>query len=246
MHTNPRPNALWLERITSYKNTPLSLQSASVLLEKKIERQNALLKLFKQATYVEKLIPKSITELMLYEARVAKHFWSVYRHLVPKWTTFQHRKPHSEDTVNILLDIGYHFLAEQTRSLLEMHEVTLAPALFHVAHKERSEPLVYDVMELFRTDVVDKTVLSFLRLKKVPMSNVDEQDIQKFVYQLKKALEKKYFLRDFGQCHTYQYYMELQITKFIKAVNHKEVFQPLHLPTRHESRCACNPPQSMT
>ncbi|OHA90846.1 MAG: hypothetical protein A2832_00825 [Candidatus Zambryskibacteria bacterium RIFCSPHIGHO2_01_FULL_44_22b] len=31
--------------------------------------------------------------------------------------------------------------------------------------------------------------------------------------------------------------MEVQILKFVKAVNHKEVFEPLKLPARHESRC---------
>jgi len=36
----------------------------------------------------------------------------------------------------------------------------------------------------------------------------------------------------------YRYYMELQVLKFIKAVNHGEVYKPLSLPTRHDTRCS--------
>jgi hypothetical protein len=87
--------------------------------------------------------------------------------------------------------------------------------------------------------LVDKEVLKYLRLKKVPLSTIEQQDIRYFIHRLQKRMSRKYFLRDFAQCHTYHYYMELQIMKFIKAVNHKEIFMPLHLPQRHEIRCTC-------
>jgi CRISPR-associated endonuclease Cas1 len=186
-----------------------------------------------------------MNDLLLYEARAAKHFWKQYKILIPAWTLFPGRRARAKDVANSLLDIGYHHLANVVKKILEEHDVTLAPALFHVAHREKSAPLVYDLMELFRADIVDTEVLKYLRLKRVPLGTLEQKNISHFIYRLNKRLEKKYFLTDFKQCHTYRYYMELQIIKFIKAVNHKEVFQPIHLPQRHDTRCACILPKPM-
>ena len=94
-------------------------------------------------------------------------------------------------------------------------------------------------MELFRSDIVDAEVLRVLRLKKQPSIELTQKDIVIFIHNLNKRFEKSYFLRDFKQCQTYRYYLELQLVKFIKAINHKEVFVPLTLPTRHDTRCSC-------
>lgn len=233
-------NALWLERITAYKNSPLALDSARVIIAIKAEHQSVLLKKYKQEGLVGKGTVTDSNSLLLYEARAAKHFWQTYKKMLPNWTNFPGRRAHAKDATNILLDIGYHHLATKVAKILQTHNVTLAPALFHVAHKEKSAPLVYDLMEMFRSDLVDVEVLKFLRLKKLATQEINQGDISKLLARINKRLLNKYFLRDFGQCHTYEYYMELQIIKFIKAVNHKEVFRPLHLPARHETRCTCN------
>jgi CRISPR-associated endonuclease Cas1 len=238
-------NSLWLERITSYKNSPLATESAQIIIEQKVSHQNALLKKYQQVTFTVDTRGNSINDLLLYEARAAKHFWKQYKILIPLWAQFPGRRARGKDVTNTLLDIGYHHLANEERKILEKHNVTLAPALFHVAHKEKSAPLVYDLMELFRSDIVDTEVLKYLRQKRRSILTIEQSDIRIFLHRINKRLEKRHFLQDFHQCHTYRYYMELQLIKFIKAVNHKEVFAPLHLPQRHDTRCACTHSQPM-
>lgn len=232
-------NALWLERITAYKNTPLASQSALALVAYKITRQNTLLKKYHAPVFEIKDTPQTIEKILLFEARAAKHFWKQFKTILPQWSEFHSRRAHGDDITNKLLDIGYHHLVNVVQKILLAHAVTLAPALIHVAHTEKSSPLVYDLMELFRSDIVDTQVLKTLHLKKKPLTHLTQKDIAIFVHALNARLEIVYFIRDFSQCHTYKYYMELQIIKYIKAINHKEVFTPLHLPTRHDTRCAC-------
>ena len=109
--------------------------------------------------------------------------------------------------------------------------------IFHIARNSDSQPLAYDLVEMFRSDIVDAEVLRFLRLKKKKPEKINDQ-ISHFLYEINKKLDKKFYLKDFHRCHSYKYYMEVQILKFIKAVNHKQIFEPITLPQRHENRCS--------
>ncbi len=121
--------------------------------------------------------------------------------------------------------------------MLEQQEISPALGLLHVARNADSAPLAYDLVEMFRADIVDAEVLRFLRLKKKVLTTVEQRDIGHFLHEVNERLQRQHYLRDFKMCHVYRYYMELQILKFIKAVNHGEIFEPLHLPTRHDTRC---------
>lgn len=180
---------------------------------------------------------KTIQEIFLYEARAAKYFWNQFCQLLPDWCNFKRRKARSKDIANTLLDIGYHHITNTVKQILDSHDITSALGILHKANKVNSAPLAYDLVEIFRADIVEAEVLNFLRLKKKPILNISKKEIAKFISRINKRIEKKYFLREFKQCHTYKYYMELQVLKFIKAVNHKAVFSPLQLPLRHDSRC---------
>jgi CRISPR-associated endonuclease Cas1 len=177
--------------------------------------------------------------VLLYEAHAAKQYWKFFRTLLPAWTNFSHREPHYGDITNRLLDIGYHHLGTCVEKIFTTHEASTALGLLHVAQKSDSTPIVYDLMELFRADVIDMTVLTFLRQKKKPILRLGQKDIAHFIYEVRQRLAYLHYLKDFKQCHPYNYYLELQIVKFMKAVNHRELFQPMELPDRHDTRCPC-------
>ncbi len=231
-------NALWLERMAKYRETPYALTSIKVLLFLKDTRREVLLKKFHIHTSVH---PHSsattIEQILLIEARNAKTFWREYGILLPAWCGAFARKPREKDVVNRLLDIGYHHLATVVEKNIIAHVISPALGLIHRAHRSDSVPLVYDLMEMFRADCVDAVLLTFLRQKKKPLTEVNQRTIGMFLHAVNVQLEKQYYLTTFKQCHTYRYYMDLQITKFVKAVNHRTVFEALHLPIRHENRC---------
>lgn len=232
-------NALWLNRIVAYKNSPLCIESIRRLIGLKIERQGNLLQKYKKKSYLSKIESAiSTQDVLIEEARSAKYFWRHFRDLVLGQTKFLSRIPHSKDVLNQILDIGYHHITNIVKKILEQHGIPSAIGLLHTAREVSSEPLAYDLVEIFRADIVDAEALRFLRLKKKKFEILEQKDVGHFLHEVNERLEQEFFLKDFKICHKYRYYMELQILRFIKAINHNEVFEPFFLPTRHEDRCA--------
>jgi CRISPR-associated endonuclease Cas1 len=238
-------NALFIQRMSDYQHSNHALVSAEKLIEIKIIRSNILLQHFNKKINLPAVIVPSINTLLLLEGRMARAYWNKYKLLLPEWILFEARSAQSTDITNKLLDIGYHHLAHIVQKVLVEKECETALALLHRAQSSNAKPLVYDLMEMFRADLVDITVLTWLRQKKRPIQKLSTKHIAHFIHDIQERLEKQYYLEDFKQCHTYHYYIDLQITKFIKAVNHQQVFKPLYLPTRHDTRCTCKPPQTM-
>ena len=223
--------------MSAYKYSPLSIETAKKIIGLKIVRQKVLLAKYAKTTASSSIgFKNSIGEILLEEARMAQKFWQEFGKLLSKELDFPGRKPRNNDITNRLLDIGYHHLSNVVRQILKRLEIPTPLALIHVARTARSEPLAYDLVEMFRADIVEAEVLKFLRLKKKKPEHI-ENEIAHFLHEINERLEKKYYLKDFKTCHMYRYYIEIQILKFVKAVNHKQVFEPVKLPKRHESRC---------
>ena len=232
-------NAIWLERMSDYQHSDVAITSASHIINHKVSREHALLRHFRKTAIPSMASPADIastTALLLFEARSAKSFWNIFKELLPAHTKFPGRTPDGADPVNKLLDIGFHHITNIVKKYLTERDVSCALGLIHRARSSTSAPLAYDLVELFRADTVDSEVLRFFRLKKKPLASVDDE-IAHFLYELNQRLEARHYISTFKQCHTYEYYIELQILHFIRAVNHNEVFVPLMLPDRHDSRC---------
>ncbi len=234
-------NAIWITRISNYKNTKNCFISAEKIMNLKNQRRELLMKkysvLVPHIRLTNNIDPQKI---MLAEGRAAKLFWKKFALILPGWCEFRRRYPGSNDMVNHLLDMGYHHITNTVKKIFKKYDISSALGILHVARKSASAPLAYDLVEMFRADIVETEVLKFFRMKKRPLEKLSLKDIPIFLYRINKRLDHKYFIKQFGQCHTYRYYMELQILKFVKAVNHKEVFSPLCLPSRHDTRCTKN------
>lgn len=232
-------NSLWLQKMFEYKNSSNSFLTAQFIIQIKLNREATLLKRYKKPiTIFDTSQTKNIRELMLLEARAAKHFWSQVSSILPEEYNFKHRKQHSKDIFNNLLDVGFHHLVNLTRTIIVKYNASPNVGLMHTAHRSKSEPLLYDLMEMFRSDLVVSTSITFLIQKKIILTKLDQKDIGNYVYKINKKLEKKFYIKELRYCVTYKYYMELQIEKFIKAVNHNQSFIAIHLPTRHDNRCS--------
>ncbi|OGZ74101.1 MAG: CRISPR-associated endonuclease Cas1 [Candidatus Staskawiczbacteria bacterium RIFCSPLOWO2_01_FULL_38_12b] len=105
-------------------------------------------------------------KIMLAEGCAAQLFWKQFSLLLPVWCNFRARNPGSNDIVNRLLDIGYHHITSVVKKILEKYDVSPALGILHVARASKSAPLAYDLVEMFRADIVETEVLKFLRIKK--------------------------------------------------------------------------------
>ncbi len=158
--------------------------------------------------------------------------------MLPTWCVFKNRQHGQTDITNRLLDIGYHHITNLVKKILEKYNIEPGLGILHIPHETNSAPLAYDLVEIFRSDIVDTEALRFLRLKKKPFLQLEQKYVAYFLHRINKRLAQKHFVEVFGQCCSYEYYVELQILRFIKAVNHKEIFDPVYLPNRHDMRCS--------
>lgn len=224
--------------------------SAENIINLKIKRREFLLKKYGHSSLVGYGgTQNNFMQILLYEARAARYYWKKFSLLLPAWCNFPGRKARRQDIVNTLLDLGYHNLTYQVINIFKKYDIAAVPALLHVARHSKGAPLAYDLVEMFRADIVETQVLKFLRQKKRPLKTLRPKDIAIFLARINRGLEHKYFIKQFGYCQAYKYYMELQVLTFVKAVNHKTIFIPLRLPTRHESRCiycSIKPPETLT
>lgn len=221
----------------AYLHSPHRIESAHKIVAMKIAREGALLRRYGRKAGLAASDAQTIEDVLLWEARAAKHFWKEFRALLPLYPDFEGRSVRAQDPVNRLLDIGYHHLAGSIQKILTRLEIPTALGIIHAPHAADSAPLVYDLMELFRADTINTELLRFLRLKKKRIDVVDQTIIGHFLHEVNERMDRMYYLRDFHACQSYRYYMELQILKFISAVNHRQTFSPVELPTRHDSRC---------
>jgi|SRR3989344_2518730 len=231
-------NAIWLTHISAYQKTENCFASAEKIMNLKNQRRELLMQKYEVLlSHVRLENYHTSQEIMLAEGRAAKLFWKNFSLLIPNWCNFRKRMPGSDDIGNHLLDIGYHQATNIVKKIIEKYDISPALGILHIAHKSTSAPLAYDLVEMFRADIVEAEVLKFLRMKKRPIDELRQKDIAVFLYRINHRIDRKYFIKQFKRCHTYRYYMELQTLKFIKAVNQKVIFSPIHLPSRHDVRC---------
>lgn len=181
-------NTLWMKQSmagASFKNT-ISLS----IIEGKIKNQYALLKYFHK--YHKKHYPnletkldivrqiakdfilfkkkKSIADedfiqkLMGYEAQMAIRYWDYIRELLSDDDISFNKREHqgATDLMNSMLNYGYAILYVRVWQALLAAHLNPFDGLIHVRH-EGKPTLVYDMVEIFRSQVVDRVVISLIQ-----------------------------------------------------------------------------------
>ena len=181
-------NSLWAKQALAddvWKN-----MLASNILEGKIKNQHALLKYFNKyhKTHYPQLQPKMemleksvddfkrwkksanpssedfITQLVAHEAQVSIHYWDYIRSLFADDQVGFERREHqgASDLVNSMLNYGYAILYVRVWQALLAAQLNPFESLIH-AKREGKPTLVYDMVEIFRSQVVDRVVISLVQ-----------------------------------------------------------------------------------
>ena len=179
---------LWAKQSTasaSLKNT-----LALGIIEGKVKNQNALLKYFNKyhknnvsgLQAKMEMMEQSINDfkqwkrktdidsggfiqsLMGHEAQVAIRYWDCIRELVADdEVEFEHREHQgAKDLLNSMLNYGYAILYARVWQALLAAKLNPYESLIH-ARQEGKPTLVYDLVEVFRSQVVDRMVLSLIQ-----------------------------------------------------------------------------------
>ena len=154
-------------------NTPLHLELAKAFIRGKAKNQLNYIKylnkyhklLDKQCGSIEVNIAKmktsqSVNELMGFEGSISSSYWDALKLILE--VPFSKRVTHgARDIVNSSLNYGYAFLYGKVQHSLVHAGLNLNISFLH-ALDEKKPTLTFDMIEEFRTFVVDRTIVSML------------------------------------------------------------------------------------
>jgi len=108
---------------------------------------------------------KSTSELMGFEGHISNLYWQAIALMLQGKVTFEHRRTKgATDIVNTALNYGYGILYGRVHYHALRAGLSLNISFLH-APQENRPTLVYDIIEEFRTFVVDRTVLRMFNQK---------------------------------------------------------------------------------
>ena len=105
-----------------------------------------------------------IAKLMGYEAQVAIRYWDYIRELIADDDVAFERREHqgATDLTNSMLNYGYAILYVRVWQALLAARLNPFDSLIHV-RQEGKPTLAYDLIEIFRSQVVDRMVISLIQ-----------------------------------------------------------------------------------
>jgi len=193
----PENKGNFLLRKKQYSDIKRDFEIAKHLVENKIGNQIALMQSLRYKTPREKASVKrakgfllqvqsshSSQELLGIEGSASKTFFETYF----KNMEFKGRKPRCKnDILNLLLDIGYHYLFNFIEANLELYGFDTYCGVYHKFFFQRKS-LVCDIIEPFRC-IIDRRLRKSFNLNQI---NPDDFGFKNGQYFIKREFNKKY------------------------------------------------------
>ena len=132
---------------------------------------------------------KTINEIMIAEANARKSYYSIWKYIFKFDVKFDKRtKNPPRDLVNCLISFLNSILYALVNS--EIHKTSLSPTIGFLHEAGLSKlPLSYDIAEIFKPLMVDRTLFSLIN-KKI----ITEKDYEEDTFKLSKEAIKKIFI----------------------------------------------------
>ena len=162
------------------RNPQRNLLIRSVLLIK-LKNQEEIIKICAKSRCHDKLVPISksihryakkiqmacdVEELRGIEGMASRIYFEAVPYLLisDKWKWHGRNRRPPKDPVNALLSYGYTFLEREVRIAVAGSGLDCRIGFFH-SNDGRKDSLIYDLMELFRPNIIDRFIFRSLNLK---------------------------------------------------------------------------------
>lgn len=201
-----------------FQNQEFALEGAKYIVRRKIKGQIALLNQYKKSKDIPNFdaVHKTMNALLKrvertqkvdtlrgIEGLASRTYFSVFGHMLSEPWEFTSRKRHpSPDPVNAILSFGYSFLEREVRACLLTEGLDVRIGVLHSTNN-RKDSFVYDVMDIFRQDIIDRFILKLLNRHMIAPEdfNISEQ-----VCFLSKEANKKWV-------ELYESYMKNELSR---------------------------------
>lgn len=164
-------------------------------------------------------------QLFALEGRVAEQYWRVVKELLAGYISFEGRERQgAQDPFNMMLNYGYGILYARLRQMLQKRGVQEGFSYLHVPAQAPHQPtLVYDIIELFRAQAVDRPLIAWIRKENPTIdktgTQLSEATRKKIYERVKERWEREETYR--GEKHSLYAIMELQIESMLACMDEK-------------------------
>jgi CRISPR-associated protein Cas1 len=176
---------------------------------------------------------KTRQQFFLLEAQCAKAYFAALRVIVdPKWQFFARNRLPPKDPVNALLSLGYSLLFNNMLCLVRAKGLHPNIGFLHSGHYQPS--LVLDLMEPFRSSIIDTTVLMSINKGIITPDDFVMKDQQclltktalsKFIQLIENKLTANFTDRETKSIIDYRKAMDLQIKSLNQLMDEKGPFE---------------------
>lgn len=221
---------LW--QVVCFQNQDFALDGAKYIVRRKIKGQIALLNQYKKSKSIPNFVAvhrtmqallkcvertKKVDTLRGIEGLASRTYFSVLGHVLSEPWEFSGRRRHpSPDPVNAILSYGYSFLEREVRACLLTAGLDVRIGVLHSTNN-RKDSLVYDVMDIFRQDIIDRFVLKLLNRHMILPEDFDLSERGCF---LSKETNKKWV-------ELYEGYMKSELSRLDNLAPRKWIQQEI-------------------
>lgn len=161
-------------------------------------------------------------QIMGIEGKASNDYWNCVKHFIPKEIGFDLRTKKPTDLLNSMLNYGYAILASEITKSILLNGLDPYCGFLHY-DMDRRTSLTFDLIEPFRQQIVDKTVISLINRKQVKIEDMDKRnnliklDARKLI--VSKILDKMYSTVTYnGKSMSYAEIIEFQTRNLVKTL----------------------------
>ena len=172
-------------------------------------------------------------QIMGIEGKTSNDYWNCVKHFIPKEIGFNGRTKKPTDLINSMLNYGYAILASEITKSILLNGLDPYCGFLHYDMINRTS-LTFDLIEPFRQQIVDKTVIGLVNRKQIKIDDLDKRnnllklDARKLI--ISKILDKMYSTITYnGKELSYAEIIQLQSKNLVNTLINGDKFNGFYL-----------------
>lgn len=161
-------------------------------------------------------------KIMGFEGKASNEYWKAVKYFIPGEIKFEKRTKQPTDLLNSMLNYGYAILASHITKSILSNGLDPYCGFLHFDRNRRTS-LTFDLIEPFRQQIVDKTMISLINRKQVTVKDIDNRnntiklEARKII--VNKILSKLYSTLTYdGETVSYDNLIEKQSRNLVKVL----------------------------
>ena len=111
--------------------------------------------------------------IMGLEGKASNEYWAAVKYFVPKEIGFSARTKKPTNLLNSMLNYGYAILASEITKSILLNGLDPYFGFLHFDKNNRTS-LTFDLIEPFRQQIVDKTIIGLVNRKQITLKDIDK------------------------------------------------------------------------